>query len=262
MSMIHVLLIQTSARIGSLGPGEIPYSFWMIPRGSFSCMNHRQSTHQSAFDDKPVELCWWICGDYFWGTGTPQFRKCQVFLRTCTSNQMQVSWPHPQIDLFGEVPSLPIIFLTIWWASWPHPESLCLAKSTVSRRSGEHPDHTLSHFVWPSPQFLDNLVSILTTPLSHFVGPSPLFLDDLVSILTTPLSHFVGPSPLFLENLVSIMTTPLSHFVGPSPLSLGNLVIISLDYSRHFYYDNWLKVSGKCLPKAHYDDTVWANHTR
>jgi hypothetical protein len=28
----------------------------------FRCMNHRQSTHHSAFD-KPVELHWWTCGD-------------------------------------------------------------------------------------------------------------------------------------------------------------------------------------------------------
>jgi hypothetical protein len=31
------------------------------PNGYFRCMNHRQSTHHSAFD-KPVELHWWTCG--------------------------------------------------------------------------------------------------------------------------------------------------------------------------------------------------------
>jgi hypothetical protein len=36
------------ARIGSLGPGRFHYFF--RPKGSFWFLNHRQSTHHSAFD--------------------------------------------------------------------------------------------------------------------------------------------------------------------------------------------------------------------
>jgi hypothetical protein len=59
-------VIQTSARIGSPGSGRFPY-FQMIPKGSFWCMNIRQSTNHSAFD-KPVALHWWTCRDKVIGT--------------------------------------------------------------------------------------------------------------------------------------------------------------------------------------------------
>jgi hypothetical protein len=90
-------VIQTSARIGSPGPGRFPYSHcgWASlrssdsdfgqnwkpgtgeipllisndPKVSFRCMNHTQSTYHSAFD-KPVELHWWRCGKWLCMTRT------------------------------------------------------------------------------------------------------------------------------------------------------------------------------------------------
>jgi hypothetical protein len=41
--------------------GEILLLFSNDPKGSFRCMNQRQSTHHTAFD-QPVKLHWWTCG--------------------------------------------------------------------------------------------------------------------------------------------------------------------------------------------------------
>jgi hypothetical protein len=49
--------------IGSPGPGRFPYTFRLIPKGSFRCINHGQSTPHSVFD-KSVELQWSIDGDW------------------------------------------------------------------------------------------------------------------------------------------------------------------------------------------------------
>ena len=44
---------------GNPGNGEIPLLISKDSKGSFRCMDHRQTTHHLAFD-KPVKLHWYV----------------------------------------------------------------------------------------------------------------------------------------------------------------------------------------------------------
>jgi hypothetical protein len=77
-------VIQSLTRIG----GEIPLLFSNDPKGSFRCMNHRQSADQSPFD-KPVELHRWTCGDKWLGN-RPNLSTTDLHILTKWANTEEV----------------------------------------------------------------------------------------------------------------------------------------------------------------------------